>query len=378
MFKELKINSYRGLSQCAFSDLKRINIIIGENNSGKTSVLEAIQLFDNRDVLSNIISIARQREPQLYPISRNRLLPFDMLLYSFAMQEKNKEIAVSAYNDEDIEYHANVQIMLGRQLLSQDEMSPSEWERYKNFCDEDDTVRAIHGNYYFKDIKKKIQKEFVFNETQQRPVIIELEDESDEEVQHDKSLRRLTRSREILYISPLDLYTNRVISASLYRGMLVEEKDRLLELMRMFDERIMGVETGIQYRNMITYIEMEDAGLVPISLFGDGLKKVLTLASAIVRMRGKVVLIDEFETGIHKRALVQVAKWLTAVAERYNVQVFLTTHSREAIDALVAVQEDYNNISAYRLDHYKSKIYVKQFPGEDLYQFTTNQGMDIL
>lgn len=89
-------------------------------------------------------------------------------------------------------------------------------------------------------------------------------------------------------------------------------------------------------------------------------------------------MIDEFEIGIHKHALIQVAKWLAMATERYKVQVFLTTHSDDAIDALVRAQEDYNNINAYRLEHYKSKILVKRFEGLDLYRLRRELGMDIL
>lgn len=40
--------------------------------------------------------------------------------------------------------------------------------------------------------------------------------------------------------------------------MLVEEKRRLLELLQLFDERIIGIETGVQYGRPVTLIEMED------------------------------------------------------------------------------------------------------------------------
>ena len=187
-----------------------------------------------------------------------------------------------------------------------------------------------------------------------------------------------SRNHKIQYVSPFDIYTGRILSASLYKGMLAEERRRLTELLRMFDERIIGVETGIQYGRPATLIEMEDCGLVPVSAFGDGLKKILTLASAVVKMRGGILLIDEFETGIHKHALIQVAKWMAAATERYDVQVFLTTHSGDAIDALVEAQGYFENINAYRLEHYKSSIYVKRFQGEEIHWLKADQGMDIL
>ena len=102
------------------------------------------------------------------------------------------------------------------------------------------------------------------------------------------------------------------------------------------------------------------------------------LSGKINESKSTIILIDEFETGIHKHALIQVAKWLAMATERYKVQLFLTTHSDDAIDALVKAQEDYNNINAYRLEHYRNRVFVKKFEGIDLYRLRREQGMDIL
>lgn len=337
MFRELRIKSYRGLRS---------------------------------SVLSNLISIAKRREPQMLLGLRGRMQPIDMLLYSFSMQASDKEILVSSYMDQYGECVTGIRAELSREIFLPEAMSASEWERYRVCCDEDETIRILHGEYLFKQ-GEEIRRNFYLNEVQRKPTVL-----LSEGVQGEKSFISV-RGHKILYISPLDLYTNKTISASLYKGMLKEEKKRLLDLLRMFDERIMGIEMGMQYGGPITFVELEGVGLVPISIFGEGLKKVLTLACSIVKMRRGVLLIDEFETGIHKRALIQAAQWLTAVAKRYEVQVFLTTHSRDAIDALISAQQDYDDISAYRLEHYKSNIYVKQFQGTDLYQLAKNQGMEI-
>ena len=44
--KELKIENFKGISYLKFSP-KKINLIVGRNNTGKTSVLEAIDLLFN-------------------------------------------------------------------------------------------------------------------------------------------------------------------------------------------------------------------------------------------------------------------------------------------------------------------------------------------
>ena len=61
-----------------------------------------------------------------------------------------------------------------------------------------------------------------------------------------------------------------------------------------------------------------------------------------------------------------------------HIQVFLTSHSSDAIDALVQAQKQYeSDISAYRLENYMGETYVKKFRSKELYDLI-RQGMDIL
>ena len=41
----IEINQFRGIKQLTVSDFSNINLIVGDNNSGKTTFLEAIQLL---------------------------------------------------------------------------------------------------------------------------------------------------------------------------------------------------------------------------------------------------------------------------------------------------------------------------------------------
>jgi len=64
MYKKVKIKNFRGLSSMEIEDLKQYNLIIGKNNSGKTTILESIFLLTgiaNPNLLININSFRNLR-----------------------------------------------------------------------------------------------------------------------------------------------------------------------------------------------------------------------------------------------------------------------------------------------------------------------------
>ena len=64
MFQTIDIKAYRGLKNITLQNLSRVNILVGENNTGKTSILEAIQLLRDPEVVDNVLSIAKKRQPR--------------------------------------------------------------------------------------------------------------------------------------------------------------------------------------------------------------------------------------------------------------------------------------------------------------------------
>lgn len=58
-------------------------------------------------------------------------------------------------------------------------------------------------------------------------------------------------------------------------------KETLIQLLRLFDERIIGIEIGMLNAKPTILIELENIGLMPVSLFGDGLKKFLHLRAQL-------------------------------------------------------------------------------------------------
>ena len=57
----IDIIKFRGIQKLTVSEFSNINLIVGDNNSGKTTFLEAIQLLFVKSQLSSVKSIINQR-----------------------------------------------------------------------------------------------------------------------------------------------------------------------------------------------------------------------------------------------------------------------------------------------------------------------------
>ena len=59
---KFNIHGFRGIQELTVENLNHINLIVGDNNCGKTSVLEALLLLRNPSNITNTVRVARVRE----------------------------------------------------------------------------------------------------------------------------------------------------------------------------------------------------------------------------------------------------------------------------------------------------------------------------
>lgn len=83
--ESINIKNYRGIQELNITNLKRINILVGNNNAGKTSLLEAIQIFSN-PTMYTLSKVSRQRDNYKPEI---RMSILDSLYYLFNIKDSN-------------------------------------------------------------------------------------------------------------------------------------------------------------------------------------------------------------------------------------------------------------------------------------------------
>jgi AAA15 family ATPase/GTPase len=87
---------------------------------------------------------------------------------------------------------------------------------------------------------------------------------------------------------------------------------------------------------------------------GDGIRRILSILTAVSNVQGGVLIFDVIEHGLHYSTLEILWKSLLKALEVYHVQLFAATHSNECIGALASLYETTNkesdNIRLYRIE----------------------------
>lgn len=73
---------------------------------------------------------------------------------------------------------------------------------------------------------------------------------------------------------------------------------------------------------------------VPLGSMGDGMRRLLVLATSLASVKQGALFVDEIDTGLHFSVMADMWQLVVKRALAANVQVFATTHSWDCIDGL--------------------------------------------
>lgn len=116
----------------------------------------------------------------------------------------------------------------------------------------------------------------------------------------------------------------------------------------------------------LLYVVYEgEAGAVPLGLAGDGVKLAVRASMTLAEVREGVVLFEEPDAHLHPAAVWLLAKAMTE-AVRGEVQVILSTHSLELVDALIAeCIGDLSRLAILQTRLRDGELVTVRIPGEE-------------
>ncbi|MCL5283338.1 MAG: ATP-binding protein [Armatimonadetes bacterium] len=130
---------------------------------------------------------------------------------------------------------------------------------------------------------------------------------------------------------------------------------------------IENVQILTENNRVVLSLVFPDYG-IPIWLAGDGIVSLFRLCVDLAALPDGVVLMEEPETHLHPGAVWQSAQVIWA-AVRDGVQIILSTHSLEFVDALIAKSKDEDELqkmSVYRTQLKNGNLETRCLPGPDV------------
>ncbi|MEI6068025.1 MAG: AAA family ATPase [Methylococcaceae bacterium] len=376
MLKSLVIKNFRTLADFEVAKLGRVNLIVGKNNSGKSSVLEALRIYagNGQRVLLETISAQHGEKVRFRKDvqTEDASVPFqDFFTGREFPTDSEKAIQIGSFED-------------GKNILRIEHAFISESEETIT-----NATGEISTRFRRQVLSKPELQEFLGEVTQ--ALIITKGGKS-----YPPFLLDSLDSRSKFPINPI-MFAN-VISCSVIPTQFVSPD----ELADEWDKIVLTEYEDVVKQAMriiapefenLTFVRNEDAPNrfrrsaivkmlnipkpVPLNSLGDGVLRILQLALKIFSAKGGFFLIDEFENGLHYSVQEKIWALLFEMAEKLDIQVFATTHSWDCIESFSKVAIDRKDIDGvlFRVgksvrDSDRGRVIATVFDEEALYSIT--------
>jgi AAA15 family ATPase/GTPase len=327
IFKSLHIQNFRGIKEAEITDFSRVNLFVGKNNSGKTSLLEALFLLSG------------PRNPNcIVFIDNNRLLNHDEeddFRFAFYKLDYNNTILLktnSFVNDElreliitPLKGGSRKSTVTNTGSFTSGNNLPPQVTGITIDSSYNNMIDGLEFDYSTK--KSHSQKKQYRNSIKlvRNSGLVAFQTDNLNNTREGKSedFMGLLQSSSLLNVADLSNRLNKLI--------IEKKKEDLLEPLKTIDSRIVNFELGV--KNIINF-DIGAERLIPSNLMGDGVLKLMLIISNMYHAKDGVLLIDEVDNGLHTSTLKMLWKTLFFSAKKYNCQLFITTHSAEVITNL--------------------------------------------
>jgi predicted ATPase len=273
MLNSIELSNFRGFSRVILTGLQRVNLVVGRNNSGKTSLLEAIA-FLSRPAHT---------------------------------QEMAKLLRVQ---------FGNVQ------------------ERYFRWLVRDEpgitTARIIGQN-------QDMRREVLFFRGSPQHLIQAQVQAGYEQIHNTPQLQIMVMRGmkplrcKVVSVEPIQPQGLVSLFANAVKRRRGEEQ--IEEMLREMDDRIRKIRVYPGPDGNQIEVDLGLSEMLPITQVGQGINRLVAMFAELVGEQPDICMVDEIENGIHHSLLEQLWTGIAVAAESLKVQIFATTHSYECIEA---------------------------------------------
>jgi len=296
MFSAIEIRGFRCFEHMRASGLTRVNLFVGRNNAGKTSLLEAVEVLATGGFSGLLEGLRRRHE--FLPAIEGSPAEIDVvhlfhehafrLGSKFSIHDAGSRASVSGEIVEDAAVSACLELRTtdsprgGRRELSS-----------RGGIPESNRLSLAVMDQVHEDVR------FLNAGADDWRALAELWDD----VQ------------------------------------LTPEEQRLKELLQTLEPSLEGVAfpTGAGKGGPMAQVKLTGQDRMPLGSAGEGMRRLLSLGLHLVHAGDGVLLVDDIDTGLHYSAMESMWRFVIEGAIRLDAQVFATTHSLDCVRSLARV-----------------------------------------
>ncbi|MGL2602905.1 AAA family ATPase [Helicobacter pylori] len=365
MIQSVRIKNFKTFKDTQIDGFTKLNIITGGNNVGKSNLLEALYCLVGKSMhpCANLTEIYDNiRKEPLTTESKN-------LMFYGLDTEKEIQIVTTLDNNQTLDLQIKF-IASENQKVIESQIIPTA----------EQTQMPSQLNFTLKKNNEEIYNDHL--NIAKVPNFPPIPNQSGYNRQfknfNPNQLKKLLPF-ESATIIPSDVAYRQVhmiqaVSKICSNNQLEEELNKHLN---QFDNNIQSISfnTNNQLKLKVKNIKEK----VPLSVFGDGLKKYLHIVSTFMADNAKTIYIDEVENGLHfsrmKLLLRCVIDFINDNKDG-NLQVFMTTHSQEFIEILDQVirEKDFaHQTKLFCLKQDDQYVIPRTYYGENLEYYFENE-----
>ena len=364
----LSIKGFRGISDLSIPRLGRVTLITGMNNTGKTSILEAVRLLAEEGALETIRELLQLREEGIEALSDDGESPsgqaflLSALFNGFPRIPQGSEPILISCADGS----RRLEMEVGWFIDDHDESGNS---------------RLI-----------PLEPDMVEDEIDSLPALV-VNANGRTRIYPTDRIDRPAGNRRLRFRIDSGKVSSRFVNASgserteslgpLWDNIsLTERETYVVEALRIIDRRISAVsmvgENSLRgSRTAVVRSENFDRR-VPLRSFGDGMNRLFGIILSLVNVSGGILLVDEFENGMHHAVQVDAWRLVFRLSETLNVQVLATTHSFDCVAGFrqAAAEMEQTDGLLIRVDRNGDRMRVVEYSEEDL-QIAVSQRIEV-
>ncbi len=364
MIQSVRIKNFKTFKDTQIDGFTKLNIITGQNNAGKSNLLEALYYLVGKSMhpCTNVLEI--------YDNIRKEPLTSESKSLMFYGLDTEKEIQIVTTLDNNQTLDLQIKFIASEnQKVIESQIIPTA----------EQTQMPSQLNFTLKKNNEEIYNDHLnITKAYNFPPIPNQSGYNRQFKNFEPSQLQKLLPFESATIIPSDAayrqaHMIQAVSKICSNNQLEEELNKHLN---QFDNNIQAISfnTNNQLKLKVKNIKEK----VPLSVFGDGLKKYLHIVSIFIANNATTIYIDEVENGLHfsrmKLLLRCVIDFINDNKDG-NLQVFMTTHNQEFIEILDQVirEKDFaHQTKLFCLEQYNGSIVAEPYYGENLSLYFKN------